>query len=95
MTDYGQKYIHEKDIDPILQEDNPVFEIHLLRKKLLRYTRPMTYTDRGKFERDLFFIQQKEQKMKGRNKKPGLQYLQDQKRKEVAQLEAKESQNRK
>ena len=56
-------------------EDNPSQEVLILRKKLLRYTKPLLDTDRIKYNRDLFYIQLKEDKMKGRDKKAGKAYL--------------------
>ena len=92
---YGNNFTQEQNIEYILQEDDPGQEILILRKKLLRYTKSMTDTDRSKYEKDLYFIKLKEDKMKGRNKTVGKKYLQEQKRKEVAMLKDREEQNRK
>ena len=56
----------------------------------------MTDTDRSKYERDLFFIKMRGDKMKGRDKKIGKQELmKEQKKKEVAKLKSIEQEIRK
>ena len=62
-------------MEATLAEDDPEEDILILRKKLLRYARPLSDTDRTKYEKDLFFIQLKEEKAKGRNKTAGKMYL--------------------
>ena len=71
MTDYGTTFVSEWYLENLLLEDNPSQEVLILRKKLLRYTKPLSDTDRIKYNRDLFYIQLKEDKMKGRDKRAG------------------------
>ena len=77
----------------MLMEDGPPAQVFTLRKKLLRYTKSMNDMDREKYENDLHFIQLKEEKAQGRDKRIGKQYLQEQKRKEVERLRAKKNQS--
>ena len=86
---YGTKAIREEEIVKILVEDDPPGEIITLRKKLLRYTKSLTDTDKDKYESDMFYIQRKEEKVQGRDKRVGKQYLQEQKKKELERLKAK------
>ena len=79
----------------MLKEDDPPEEIVTLRKKLLRYTKSLNGMDKDKYEDVLYFIQLKEAKIQGRDKRMGNQYLQEQKRKEMERLKAKLTQSRK
>ena len=95
LMHYGAKNASVEVVINILMEDGPPVEVLTLRKKLLRYTKSRTEMDREKYENDLHYIKQKEEKMQGRDKRVGKRYLQEQKRKEMASLAAKMSQSRK
>ena len=55
----------------ILVEDDPPEEILTLRKKLLRYTRSLNSNDRDNYDNEIFYIQLKEEKTQGRDKRVG------------------------
>ena len=84
----------EEEVVQALTEDDPPPEILILRKKLLRYTRSMNANDRDKYETDLSYIQLREEKLQGRDKRVGKEYLQEQKRKELERLKKKLAQSR-
>ena len=91
---YGTKFVREEVITKILLEDDPPVEILTLRKKLLRYTKSLTSIDKNKYENDMFYIELREEKVQGRDKRVGKQYLQEQKKKEMERLKAKKAQSR-
>ena len=74
---YGTKFVGEDVIVKILLEDDPPGEIFTLRKKLLRYTKSMSPMDMTKYENDVFYIELKEAKEQGRDKRMGKMYLQE------------------
>ena len=92
---YGIKFVGEEAIAKILLEDDPPGEVLLLRKKLLRYTKSLTSMDKYKYENDLYYIELREEKIQGRDKRVGKQYLQEQKKKELERLKQKKVQSRK
>ena len=55
----------------VLMEDGPPVDVLTLRKKLLRYTKSLNEMDRDKFENDLHYIQLKEEKARGKDKRVG------------------------
>ena len=93
--EYGARPVKAEDVIEVLMEDGPPVEILTLRKKLLRYTNSLNDMDRDKHENDLHYIQLREEKAQGRDKRVGKQYLQDQKRKEMERLKAKWNQSQK
>ena len=92
---YGNKFVWEDVITKTLLEDDPPVEILTLRKKLLRYTKSLTSIDKSKYENDMFYIELREEKVQGRDKRVGKQYLQEQKKRELERLKAKKDQSRK
>ena len=92
---YGSKFVGEDAITKILLEDDPPGEVFTLRKKLLRYTRSLTSMDKVKYENDMYYIELREEKIQGRDKRVGKQYLQDQKKMELERMKAKKIQSRK
>ena len=78
----------------MFKEDDPPEEIVTLRKKLLRYTKSLNVIEKDKYDDVLYYIQLKEDKIQGRDKRIGKQYLQEQKRKEMERLKAKLIQSR-
>ena len=56
----------------------------------------MTDSDRSKYNKDLYYIERKEQRVKGRDNKPGKQYLKNQKiKQEQVRREAEEKEKKK
>ena len=53
---YGTKFVGEDIIIQLLVKDDPPVEILMLRKKLLRYTKSLTETDKVKYENDMYYI---------------------------------------
>ena len=74
---YGTKVEREEVIMKILLEDDPPEDILTLRKKLLRYTKSLTPMDKSKYENDVFYIELREGKAQGRDKRMGKLYLQE------------------
>ena len=59
---YGTKVLSEDEVAKVLTEDDPSVEVHVLRKKLLIYTRSLNDVDKDKYEDDMFYIQLREEK---------------------------------
>ena len=63
------KVLGEEEVLKVLNEDDPPKEIIILRKKMLRYTRSLSDMDKNKYDNDLFYINLKEEKTQGRDKR--------------------------